>query len=180
MDILLWVALALAVLAIGVGGFFGIRYLWIRAVKRALVSLVSRREAIQASRRTLEAVMRHLADEDDDSLALFATHPESEDRRALAEVTARMEIAVEELDTRALPSPLVPVAEGLADAAFVIYEEAGRVGGSSEADEVFAALAEVDLLRVSSVVDAADERVKAACERYHLDEAAVYGGGLYI
>ncbi len=181
-DIWVWIVLAVGVLSAAVGGFFGVRALWLSSVHRTLVSLVGRREGILASRRALEAVIFHLAEGDDTGLEEFALHPESEDRRALAEVAASMEIAVEELDTRALPGSLVPVAEGLADAAFVVYEEAARVGESAEPEEVFEALTAIDLARVSTVFDAADGRLKTACKRYHLDEdeIAVYGGGLYI
>ncbi len=181
-DIWIWIALAVGVLCVAVGGFFGVRALWLRSVRRTLVSLVGRREGILASRRTLDAVIVHLAEGDDATLEEFALHPESEDRRALTEVAASMEIATEELDTRALPGSLVPVAEGLADAAFVVYEEAARVGESTESEEVFEALAAIDLARVLAVFDAADGRLRTACERYHLDEEeiAVYGGGLYI
>lgn len=156
------------------------RALWLRVTRSALVSLVSRREAVDAARKTLEDVMRHLVDTDDDALEDFIADPDHEDRRALTEVASRMRILVEELDTKPLASSLVPVAEGLADAAFVIMEEAGRVGESTDAIEVLDSISDVDLSRVNSVFQKADERVKAACERYHLDEAAVYGGGLYI
>ena len=169
----------MALLALA-GGAFGVRLLWLRATRAALVALVGRREAIHAARRSLEDVVRHLAEKDDEALEGFATDPEHEDRRSLTEVASRMHLFVDELDTKALPSSLVGVAEGLADAAFVISEEAGRVGETTDSLEVFESLVAIDLARVGSVVDAADLRVKAACERYHLDEAAVYGGGLYI
>ncbi len=176
----IWLALGFAVLLLGAAGYFGVRALWARALRRSVVSLIGQREAILASRRTLEAVVRHLADEDDEALEHFATHPESEDRKALAEVTMRMEILAGELDTRPVPRTLVPVAEGLADAAFVISREAGRIGESAIADEVYEELAQIDLASVADVYRGADARVKEAAERYHLDEASVYGGGLYI
>lgn len=179
-DIWVWVVLALGAVVALAGGGFAVRALWLRATRKALVALVSRREAILAARRSLEEAVRHLADSDDEGLDAFARDPDHEDRRTLTEVASRMHIAFEELDTKALPSALVPVAEGLADAAYVVYEEAGRVGEATDPLEVFDSLAAIDLGRVASVYDQAAARVKAACERYHLDETAVYGGGLYI
>lgn len=176
-----WVwALAGGTLVLGVGGFFLARALWIRETRRRLVRVVGRRAGVLAARRALEEVVAHLVDLDDEALEHFAEHPENVDRKALAEVARRTEIAAEELDTMALPRSLWPAAEALADVAYVLSEEAGRVGENSDPDEVFEALAHIDLGRVAEVFEIADSRVREACKRYNLDEAAVYGGGLYI
>jgi hypothetical protein len=124
-----WVVAGLLVTLVVVAAYFGILFAYRRLSRRYLVQVVGRREGVLASRRTLEAVVRHLADEDDEKLEHFASHPEDEDRKALDEVARRMEIATEELDTMPLPRSLWPAAMALADAAYIIGQEAGRVGG---------------------------------------------------
>lgn len=169
----------LAVLLLG-AAYLGGRLAYRRMNRRYLVGVVGRREGVLASQRTLEAVIRHLADEDDAKLEYFATHPEDADRKALDEVARRMEIVTDELDTMPLPRPLHSAAMALADAAYIIAREAGRVGESSDQETVFSALAEVDVGLAADAVSAADARVAEASERFELDEASVYGGGLYI
>jgi hypothetical protein len=175
-----WIVAGMLAALVVVGAYFGIRFAYRRLSRRYLVQVVGRREGVLASRRTLEAVVRHLADEDDEKLEHFASHPEDEDRKALDEVARRMEIATEELDTMPLPRSLWPAAMALADAAYIIGQEAGRVGGTADPEEAFSSLAEVDITRAAGAFEAADAMVKEVSERFDLDEAAVYGGGLYI
>jgi hypothetical protein len=175
-----WAAAVGAVLLLAAGGYFGGTWAYRRMSRGYLIQVVGRREGVLASRRTLEAVIRHLADEDEEKLEYFAEHPDDVDRRSLIEVARRMEIATEELDTMPLPRALWPAAAALADAAYIIGEEAGRVGESADPDEVFTALADIDITRAADAFDMADAEVKAVSERFELDEAAVYGGGLYI
>lgn len=148
--------------------------------RRYLIAMIGRRESVRASRRTLEAVMRHLADESDEALAGFAVDPGSEDRRSLVEIRDQMRVLADELDTRPMPSRLVRVAEELADAAFVVSEEAGRVRDEMEAAEVLSALSQIDLGRVAAQVVEADHWIDEACAEYGVEDTAVYGGGLYI
>jgi hypothetical protein len=169
--------LALLLLA---GAYFGGRAAYRRIARRYLIGIVGHREGILASQRTLEAILRHLADEDDEQLEYFAAHPDDADRKALVEVTRRMEIAREELDTMPLLRSLQAPATALADAAHIIAAEAGRVGESTDSEAVFSALAEVDVARAAEASVAADAMVNEVSERFDLDEAAVYGGGLYI
>jgi hypothetical protein len=149
-------------------------------IRRYVVGLVGRREHVRASRRTLEAVVRHLADESDEALAEFADNPASVDRRSLVEVHDRMQVLTDELDTRPMPARIVRVAEELADAAFVIAEESGRIRDDMSAEEVLGALSEVDLERVARQADEADVWTAEVCSEYEIEDAAVYGGGLYI
>ncbi len=170
-------AVVLLIAALAVSWFvFGRRAL----VRRYLIGLVGRRESVRASKRTLEAVMRHLADETDEALTHFAENPAAEDRRSLVEVRDQMRVLADELDTRPMPSRLVRVAEELADAAFVVAEEAGRISDDMEGDEVFSALAEIDLGRVATQAEEADHWIDEARVEYEVEDAAVYGGGLYI
>jgi len=149
-------------------------------VRRYLVTLIGRRESIRASRRTLETVIRHLVDEPDEALVDFAYQPNSPDRRTLAEITAQMLLVRDELDTRPLPSRLVRVADELADAAYVIAEEASRVTDEMSAEAVLGALSEINLTRVVAQTVEADRWVDDVSEEYGVEDASVYGGGLYI
>lgn len=180
MPLWAWIMIATvaAALAIGVVLWFtlGRRVL----TRRYLVALVGRRESVRASKRTLEAVLRHLADESDEALAEFAEDSRSVDRRALVEVRDQMRVLADELDTRPMPGRLIQVAEELADAAFVIAEQSGRFPGNMEADEVLAALSKMDLARVRTQVEEADRWIDEACVEYEIEDTAVYGGGLYI
>lgn len=175
-----WTAVALGALLLALAGFLLVRSAYRRLSRRHLIKVIGRREGVLASRSTLEAVMRHIADEDEERLDRFAMNPEDEDRRALSEVAQRMDIVTEELDTMPLPRSLWPAAAALADAAYVIGQEAGRLGESDDPYEVRAELEQIDVSRVALAFTVADERVKEASERFDLDEAAVYGGGLYI
>ncbi|MFU8890181.1 MAG: hypothetical protein ACNA76_00790 [Anaerosomatales bacterium] len=175
-----WVAAGVAALLLTVGAYFGGRLAYRRMSRRYLVQVIGRREGVLASQRTLEAVVRHLADEDDEKRESFASDPDDEDRKSLYEISRRMEIATEELDTMPLPRSLWPAAMTLADAAYIIGQEAGRVGETAGTADAIASLAAVDITRASEAFDAADAKVKEASERFELDEAAVYGGGLYI
>lgn len=168
------------VMLLSVAVFFGFRWTWHGASRRYLVRLIGRSENVIASRRTLEAVMRHLADEPAESLMKFAEDPESVDRKALLELTQGMAIVADELWTMPLPKRLWPVGEALGDAAATIGEESGRIHDLMDSEEVLAALGEVDLGKVAEEHDRAQELVREACTYYDVEDAAVYGGGLYI
>ena len=176
-----WIIVGITAAALlGVAGFFGFRWIWHRASRRYLVRLIGRSENIIASKRTLESVIQHLADESAESIMEFAEDPESVDRKALLEITQGMAIVADELWTMPLPKHLWPVGEALGDAAATIGEESGRIHDLMEADEVLSALGEVDLGKVAKEHDRAQELVREACTYYDVADAAVYGGGLYI
>lgn len=175
-----WALVAAGVLILAVGGVFAYRAIHLQVVRRRIVALIGRRENIEASRRTLEAVMRHLLDESDEDLVAFAYDADSEDRKSLFEIEQRMRMLRDDLDYIPLPSRLVPAAQELADAAHVIAEESGRIEDDMDADTVLAALAQIDLSRVSGQVTTARASLHAVAEEFGVEDAAVYGGGLYI
>ena len=158
------------------GGFA----LWRAIEKRQVVRLVGRIEAVESGSAALTDIVTHLANGSDADLLLFAEDATSTDRHALQEVSSQASILSAELDEMPLSKRLVPVAEALADAAYVIAREAGRVGGDVVGDGALEALASVDLGSVVEMVSAARERVEAVCDACGLDDAAVYGGGLYL
>lgn len=147
--------------------------------RRYLIQVVSRREGVRASCVTLEAIVRDFAGGHEMPTGR-GLRSSAEHRKTLIELAHRMEIVSEELDTMPLPRSLWPSANALADAAYIIAEEARRVGESDDPEAVRAALGEVDPKRAAGAFAAADVTVRHASERYKLDEAVVYGGGLYI
>ncbi|HET6497974.1 MAG TPA: hypothetical protein VFH17_02835 [Coriobacteriia bacterium] len=147
--------------------------------RRYLVHVVSRREGVRASCATLEAVVRDFEDAPD-RLAGPLSRSAAEDRKTLIDLACRMEIVTEELDTMPLPRSLWPSASALADAAYIIAEEARRVGESDDTETIRSGLGQVDTRRAAEAFTAADTTVRDASQRYKFDESVVYGGGLYI
>lgn len=181
-DYAIWIWVVLVGVAAGVtaGIIFGLRYAFRRTMRHFLVGLISSREQILASRRTLEAVMRHLADEPDEALLAFAADSRNEDRRVLREISSNMRLLRDDLDTRRLPRRLHPVATALADVAHLLAQEADKITKEMSAEEVLEQVGEIDLRLVSSHYDMAAGALEAVCEEYEIEEAVVYGGGLYI
>lgn len=181
MQVYIIVAVAVvAFVALAVGGALLGRYLWARAVRGRIVRLIGRREAIRAAERTLGRVVSHLAEAPDAELVGFATDAGHEDRRSLAEVSANMNVQAEDLIGMPLPKTLWAAGELLADAAWRVGREARRVTEPSRPDDVFDRLGAVDLLEVRQAVAAAEDEIERLEELHAVDEAAVYGGGLYI
>lgn len=169
------VAACLSMLAAYVLGRWGYGFM----SRRYLVQVVSRREGVRASCATLEAVVGGFDGASGTSVG-SATRSAAESRKTLMDLASRMEIVAEELDTMPLPRSLWPSAGALADAAYIIAEEARRVGEYDDPDAVRVGLSQVDARRASEAFAAADRTVSDASERYQLDESVVYGGGLYI
>lgn len=148
--------------------------------RRALLRLVVRAEAVEAARQALEESIRRLATAGDTELEQFADDPESVERRTMGEVASRARLLNEELDKMAVPRSLVPVAEALADAAYLISREAERVKDDEVGPVAFDRLASIDLQLARQYADKARVRVIEACDACGLEDTAVYGGGLYL
>ncbi len=179
----LWGAIALGtgvvllLAALGVMGFLG----WRAMERRYLVRLISRREAVYAVRQALEDAVVRLASGTDEQLALFADEPDSPERKMLHEVRIRAQILRDELDTMSLPKRLVPAAEALGDAAYVVAKEAGKIKDRDTGASVLAELGTIDLGTVAEVFERAAAAVSLTCQVCEVEEdAAVYGGGLYL
>ena len=179
----LWGAIALgtgAVLLIGALGVMG--YLaWKAMERRYLLRIISRREAVYAVRMALEEAVVRLAAGSDEQLELFADDPDSQERKMLHEVRDRAHILRDELDTMSLPKRLVPAAEALADAAYIVAKEAGKIRDADRGTVVLSELGTIDLGTVAEVYERAASAVSLTCQVCDVDEdAAVYGGGLYL
>lgn len=165
-------------LALVLGGVWTSRLLWLRQVRRFVVRLSGRQEAVLAGERALRDTIEQLAAAGDARLHAFAADPGSEDRTVLAEVAQRMEIERHELEEMALPRRLWPVADLLAGAAEAVSVAAREAGG--EGDDALEALGRVDLGAVRAACGAADEEMRRLCDAYGCAEASIYGGGLYV
>lgn len=180
MPLWAWIAIAAAVLLLA-GATFAAAVLGMRAVRRrVLLRLVVRAEAVEATGKALEDSVRRLATADDIELELFADDPDSPERRIMAELAGRAHLLADELDRMAVPGSLVDVAESLADAAYLVSEQAERVREEDRGPEAFDRLGEIDLALVRSYAEKARLRVLNACDVCGLEETAVYGGGLYL
>ncbi|MDO8987121.1 MAG: hypothetical protein Q7V14_02740 [Coriobacteriia bacterium] len=175
-----WAVTGISVAVAGVGGYFVFRLLRYGVTRRSVRFMVPKMQTIDASRKSLGSVLCHLAQLSDDDLILFAGDPDAVDRVALAEVEQKMRLLRDELDSTPLPADAIVVAQALADAAHLIAQESGRIHDDMGFDAVLAALADIDLAQIADVAVSADLILKSACEEYRIEDAAVYGGGLYI
>lgn len=154
------------------------RLAWRRQVRRYLVGLLGRREAIGAALKSSEGALRELAASTVQDLLAFA-EPNGEERRTFAEIGGRMRIETQEMAQLPLPKKLWELADVLGSAAGGIAEQVGRVG-DSEGDAALDALIAIDLSPVREALLQADGYIEALSAVYDLSDPAVYGGGLYI
>jgi len=175
-----WIAIGLGV-ALLLAACAAAAYLGWRALERRyLLQLVSRREAVDVARQGLEDSLLRLAEGTDAQLRLFADDPDSIERRALHEVGSRARMLADELDTMTLPKPLVPAADALGDAAYVIGREAGKIEDDLVGDAALEALGTIDLTQIAEVHRQALAVVAQVCEECGFEDEAIYGGGLYL
>jgi len=172
---LIVVVALLAVAGLGVVGIF----LWRRTVRRYVVTLIGKREGVQAAFKTVESLIGTLSKATDGELVAFALDASAEERKTLEEVAQQMAILSDELATMPLPKDLYDAANELADAAKELMRQTGGLTGK-EGVEALDALGEIDLGRVRTHVDEGVRLLGEQAERYDVDDTAVYGGGLYI
>ncbi len=180
MPVWAWVAIGVGVALIGAavaaGVWFGLRAL----ERRMLLKLVVRAEAVDAASQALVDVVERLSVAADEEIEEFADDPDSTERRTLAEVRSRGMMLADELDHMAMPKKLVPAADALADAAFVLAREAGCVTDEDTGPEALDKLGSLDLSGVVAYGEKARNLIAGACDACGLQETAVYGGGLYL
>jgi len=174
--IALVVGIALLLAATAAAVWFG----WRAYERRLLLRLVGRLEALEATAQALVDAIGRLSEAPDDELEAFAADTGAAERRVLAEVRSRAHILHEELDHMPLPSRLVPVAEAMADAAFVVAREAGCIADTDSGEEALEKLSSIDLGVVIGYTAQARTKLAALCAVCGLQETAVYGGGLYL
>lgn len=153
---------------------------WRGYERRKLLYLLVRTEAVEAAASALTSVVTRLATGTDEELAAFANDPESMERRTLAEVESRARILTGELDRVALPRKLVPEAEAIADAAYMIADQASCIPEGERGMGVLDRLGCIDLELVRGYTNKARTLLRGMCDQCGLDDTAVYGGGLYL
>lgn len=154
------------------------RLAWRRQVRRYLVGLLGRREAIGAAMKTLDATVGQLARATVKDLVALAA-PDSEERRTFAEIGSRMRIEAGELAALPLPKKLWPLADALGSAATALADQAGRVGDAN-GEAALDALIALDLAPARASLADADVAIADLSGMYDLSDPSVYGGGLYI
>jgi hypothetical protein len=155
-------------------------FAWQSTERRYALKLVGLGEGVDFARQALADSLGRLAEGTDQELSAFAENPDSIERRALHEVASRAHLLADELDAMALPPSLVPAGEALADAAYLIAKEAGKVNDEVLGDKAYEALSTIDLEAVETYYKAAMAKLEELCEACGLDDAAIYGGGLYL
>jgi hypothetical protein len=175
-----WIALGVGGAAVVTAVVVAITSAWNRKVRRHVVQLLGKREEARSVRRAFEDLVAGLRDGGDEIRARFADDLEAVERHSLVEIAERARLIAEETNTIPMPGRLVPAAEALADAADILAEEAERVGEGVLGDEALEALASIDLARVGAIFEHAYALIGSVWDAYHVNDTAVYGGGLYI
>jgi hypothetical protein len=176
----LYLIIGAASLLVIAGIVVGSIVLWRRQVRRSLIALTGRREAVTAAYRGLEGVFSALAEGDTDEVTAFAIDSTSVQRKALEELHFRMRIQSEELSEIALPKRLWNAADLLGTAAGKLAVETGRVGEAGPPEKVLEVLGKIDVAGVSTALRAANEAIDGLLEDLDIGDPSVYGGGLYI
>lgn len=179
MPIWAWIAIAGGVLVL-VAALLAVVFGRRAYERRLLLRLVVRTEAVEAASSALVDSVGHLSAASDEEIEVFADEVDSVGRKVFSEVHERARMIAEEMDRVPMPKRLVPAAEAVADAAFMVAEQAGKVDGELTGTEALDALSSVDLAEVRRYTQKARVLVTGACEVCGLDETAVYGGGLYL
>jgi hypothetical protein len=174
-----WLAIMGGVLALGGLALGGVA-LWRQYKRNTVLGLIGRREELVTARRSFVEVVQVLRESDNASLMRFETDRDDINRRALADAAGQAALLRDELDLMPLPDEAIPAAEALADAAWYLECEVGRLGGNQTVKEILATLGQVDLAQFDAAVRAADASITAACTACRIDDRAVYGGGLYV
>jgi hypothetical protein len=167
-------------LALIAGAVIGARVLWKRQVKRSLISLTGRREALGAAWKGLQAVFVALAAATPEEMAAFATEPDYEQRRSLEELHGRMVILADDVKQMALPKTLWRAADLLGVAADTLAKETGRVGEAESPEGVLDALGDIDVTAIKAAMLPADVEIDRLLQDLQIADPSVYGGGLYI
>ena len=154
------------------------RLAWRSQVRRYIVALVGRREAVLAALKAFDGVIAELRDGTVQDVLAFAG-PGSEERRVIAEIASRMRVEAGELADLPLPKKLWTLADLLGEAAESLAVAAAGVG-EAEGDPVLDALGSLDLTPAREGLAAAEGEIERLAEAYDLTDPSVYGGGLYI
>jgi hypothetical protein len=166
----------LAIAGIVVGSIF----LWRRQVRRSLVGLVVRREAIRAAYRALESVFAALAAANSGEIAEFAVNRASVQRKSLEELQGRMAIQADELANIALPKRFWHAADLLMAASTKLRDEVARINQGPTPEAVLDGVGTIDVAGLRAAIATAGEELERLLHENRVEDPSVYGGGLYI
>jgi hypothetical protein len=175
-----WIAIGAGIVAVAAGGVVAGILSYRAAEQNYVMRLVRWREGVDFVRQALGDSLGRLAEGSDAELRAFADDSDSVERRALHEVASRARLLADELDSTPLPGRAVPAAEALADAAYLIAQEAARVRDEVVGEQALEDLGCVDLDAVETYYAAAAAAVRQVCETCGVDESEVHAGGLYL
>lgn len=177
-----WAIVALVVgVIVLVGAVAAAVWLGWRAYERKqLLRLIGRLEALEAAAQALMDAIGRLSESPDDEIEAFAADIHAPERRVLAEVHSRATLLQDELDHLPVPKRLAPIADSIADAAFVVAREAGCITDADTDGDALDHLAAIDLEAVAGYTAQARMKLGAMCAVCGLEDTAIYGGGLYL
>lgn len=155
-------------------------FLWRRQVRKSLIGLVGRREAVRAAYRGLESVFSALAEESPEQISEFATVSTSVHRRSLEELAIRMAMQVEELQSLALPKTAWHCADLLMAASATLRDEVVKINHASSPEAVLEGVGKIDVPAIRLAMATAGEELDRLLKENRIEDSAVYGGGLYI
>lgn len=167
---------ALLLAAAIVSLYFG----WKTYIRRRIVTLVAKSEALAGVRDALLGVMTRLSSVTDEQFEEFATEADHPERQVFAEVADRASMLRTELDTMALPRSLTPIAQMLADSAHLLAEGARRVLDANGSHQMIAATAAIEPDAAVRYQREGILMLRTVVEQHGIDDPSVYGGGLYL
>jgi hypothetical protein len=176
----LYIIIGVAAVVLVAGIIVASILLWRRQLRRSLIALTGRREAVVAAYKALEGVFSALADGDTEVITAFAIDSTSEHRKALDDLHYRMRVQSEELAEIALPKRLWAAADLLGTAAGKLAVETGRVGEAGPPEKVLEVLGKIDVAGIAADLRPANEAIDDLLDELKIEDPAVYGGGLYI
>jgi hypothetical protein len=174
--IALGVGFALLIGGLAIGAVFASRGVF----RRYLVRLVSRAGEIDAARRAVDDIVARIAVESDAQLEHFADDPDAGERRALKEMAGRAKALADELDGMPVPKRLVPAAEALGDAAYVIQREAGKIPDAARGREAIDALGTIELSDLGRYWRVARDELERVSRSAGIALEMPEGRGLYL
>jgi hypothetical protein len=162
-----------------VGAWLG-RRLWLRRVRRLLIVLFSRTEAVASAVRSLRELMSRMADANDAVWVGFVEDGGSEERRALAEIAHRTDVVAVELANTPLPKVLHELADDIEALSRDIRDVTMAVDRARDVHAVLDTMGAIPLSEIAGRLRDVERKLNRLEEEFDVTDPAVYGGGLYI
>lgn len=177
-TILILAGVALLILAVFAAAY-AYRIYAENRMRRGIVALIGKREAIAAAAKGLRLLAERLASATDDDLHRFSADPHCEERQGFADIAMRMRITADETSALDTPKKLDSMKTQVEQAARYVAWNAALACGETGEDALTGA-ASMDLSTMGQVVGEMSDRLHRIAEYFDVDDPSVYGGGLYI